>query len=74
MLFAEIAELAPQCRFRDCTHAHEPGCAVQAAVASGSLDAARLERWRKLLEENEANTPVVTGARGNKSTTYRKRR
>lgn len=74
VLFAEIAELAPQCRFRDCTHAHEPGCAVQAAVAAGSLDAARLDRWRKLHEENDSNTPVVTGPRGNKTPAYRKRR
>ncbi|MDO8883330.1 MAG: ribosome small subunit-dependent GTPase A [Pseudotabrizicola sp.] len=67
-LFAEIIELAPQCRFRDCTHAHEPGCAVQAAVAKGALDPERLVRWRKLLEENRANTPVQTGPRGNKTT------
>ncbi|MDP4032087.1 MAG: ribosome small subunit-dependent GTPase A [Pseudorhodobacter sp.] len=66
-LFAEITELAPLCRFRDCSHAHEPGCAVQAAVASGALDPARLERWRKLHDENRDNTPVQTGARGNKS-------
>lgn len=68
VLFAEIAELAPHCRFRNCTHAHEPGCAVQAAVAAGTLDAARLDRWRKLDDENRVNTPVVTGARGNKVT------
>lgn len=67
VLFAEIAELAPQCRFRDCTHAHEPGCAVQAAMAAGTLDAARVERWRKLQDENRENTPVATGPRGNKS-------
>ncbi len=67
-LFAEITELAPLCRFRDCTHAHEPGCAVQAGVASGALDPARVARWRKLVEENEVNTPVQTGPRGNKST------
>ena len=66
-LFAEIVELAPNCRFRDCTHAHEPGCAVRAAVADGSLDPARLERWRKLHEETRANPPVQTGPRGNKS-------
>lgn len=66
-LFSEIAELAPQCRFRDCTHAHEPGCAVQAAVAAGTLDRDRLERWRKLDTENRANTPVATGPRGNKT-------
>jgi ribosome biogenesis GTPase len=65
-LFAEITELAPLCRFRDCTHEHEPGCAVRAAVAEGSLDPERLSRWRKLLTENRVNTPVVTGPRGNK--------
>ncbi|MAW08416.1 MAG: ribosome small subunit-dependent GTPase A [Halobacteriovoraceae bacterium] len=70
-LFAEITELAPDCRFRDCTHQHEPGCAVQAAVATGKLDPARLARWSKLREENEQNTPVVTGARGNKKTSKR---
>ncbi|MTH79022.1 ribosome small subunit-dependent GTPase A [Paracoccus aestuariivivens] len=68
LLFAEVAELAPQCRFRNCTHAHEPGCAVQAAVDAGNLDPARLERWRKLYEENQSNTPVQTGPRGNKTT------
>ncbi|MGO6980203.1 ribosome small subunit-dependent GTPase A [Rhizobium leguminosarum] len=65
-LFAEITELAPLCRFRDCTHAHEPGCAVQAAVASGALGVDRLERWRSLLAENSDRTPVVSGPRGNK--------
>lgn len=67
-LFAEITELAPLCRFRDCTHDHEPGCAVQAAIAAGTLDRSRLERWRKLQTENTANTPVQTGPRGNKTT------
>ncbi len=64
MLFAEITELAPLCKFRDCTHGHEPGCAVQAAVTAGTLDAGRLERWRKLVDENRDNTPVMTGPRG----------
>jgi ribosome biogenesis GTPase len=68
LLFAEIAELAPGCRFRDCTHAHEPGCAVRAAVASGKLDAERIDRWRKLLDENRDNTPVQSGPRGNRTT------
>jgi ribosome biogenesis GTPase len=66
-LFAEIIELAPQCRFRNCTHAHEPGCAVQAAVAAGTVDAGRVARWRKLVDENATNTPVATGPKGNKS-------
>ncbi len=54
-LFAEITELAPQCRFRDCTHAHEPGCAVRAAVEAGALDPSRLSRWRKLSQESGGN-------------------
>lgn len=53
-LFAEITELTPNCRFRDCTHAHEPGCAVRAAVAAGDLSTERLDRWRKLHEESRA--------------------
>lgn len=68
MLFAEILALAPLCRFRDCTHAHEPGCAVRAAVEDGTLDPDRLARWRKLSDENRANTVVLTGPRGNKKT------
>ncbi len=65
-LFAEITELTPLCRFRDCTHAHEPGCAVQAAVAGGTLDPDRLERWRSLHAENRERTPILSGPRGNK--------
>lgn len=66
-LFTEITELAPHCRFRDCTHTHEPGCAVQAAIARGEIDAARVDRWRKLADENRANTPVLSGPRGNRT-------
>ena len=66
LVFSEITELAPLCRFRDCTHDHEPGCAVQAAVDAGTLPAERLARWRTLLAENRKNTPQLTGPRGNK--------
>lgn len=52
ILFAEITELAPHCKFRNCTHDHEPGCAVRAAIAVGQLDSARLDRWRKLQTES----------------------
>ncbi|MBK3745325.1 ribosome small subunit-dependent GTPase A [Paraburkholderia aspalathi] len=52
MLFAEITELAPDCKFRNCSHDHEPGCAVLAAVAAGTLDRERLMRWRKLQAES----------------------
>ncbi len=67
VLFAEITELAPRCRFRDCIHSHEPGCAVQAAVSAGALDPTRLDRWRKLQDENRVNAaPTSSGARGRK--------
>lgn len=46
--FREIARLAPQCRFLDCRHMQEPGCAVQQAVETGSLDARRYESYRRL--------------------------
>jgi ribosome biogenesis GTPase len=49
--FADIEELAAQCRYRDCGHTTEPGCAVQAAIAEGRLDADRLENRRKLERE-----------------------
>jgi ribosome biogenesis GTPase len=49
--FSEIVELAGGCRFRNCGHTREPGCAVRAAVADGRLDATRLEGYRKLGDE-----------------------
>jgi ribosome biogenesis GTPase len=52
--FADIEELAADCRFGDCTHAHEPECAVLAAVESGELPPERLQSWRKLQRELRA--------------------
>jgi ribosome biogenesis GTPase / thiamine phosphate phosphatase len=49
--FPEIEELAEQCRYRDCTHAGEEGCAVQAALDDGTLDFARFESYRKMRRE-----------------------
>jgi ribosome biogenesis GTPase len=49
--FADIHALAAACRFSDCSHGTEPGCAVQAAIASGSLPPERLAAMRKLEEE-----------------------
>jgi ribosome biogenesis GTPase len=49
--FPEIEELAERCRFGDCRHQGEPGCAVEAAAASGELPAERLESYRKLQRE-----------------------
>ncbi|MDN3021758.1 ribosome small subunit-dependent GTPase A [Streptomyces sp. S.PB5] len=52
-VFSEISELAEQCRFHDCAHEAEPGCAVLAAVEDGSLAERRLESYRKLIRENQ---------------------
>lgn len=49
--FGEIEQLATTCRFRDCTHEHEPGCGVLAAVTRGELDEHRLASYRKQLAE-----------------------
>jgi ribosome biogenesis GTPase len=46
--FAEVARLAPECRFADCRHMREPGCAVRAAAAGGVLHARRYESYRRL--------------------------
>jgi ribosome biogenesis GTPase / thiamine phosphate phosphatase len=49
--FADVEELAADCRFADCSHVHEPGCAVLGAVESGELPQERLASWRKLQRE-----------------------
>jgi ribosome biogenesis GTPase len=51
--FSDITELAEGCRFRDCTHSGEPGCAVQEAVDNGELASERLLSWHKLRREAE---------------------
>ena len=50
-VFEEISQIASRCRFRDCRHLSEPGCAVRDAVASGTLDPERLEHYLKLQRE-----------------------
>ncbi|MFD9205762.1 ribosome small subunit-dependent GTPase A [Streptomyces sioyaensis] len=51
--FSDVEELAEECRFHDCAHRGEPGCAVQEAVDSGELSVRRLESYRKLQRENQ---------------------
>ncbi|KPP84099.1 MAG: ribosome biogenesis GTPase EngC [Rhodobacteraceae bacterium HLUCCA08] len=58
-VFADLLDIAAACRFRDCAHDSEPGCAIRAAIAAGTLDPARLDRWRKLDAENRHNTESV---------------
>jgi ribosome biogenesis GTPase len=66
--FADLADLAAQCRFGDCHHNAEPGCAITAALADGSLSPRRLESWRKLHREVEVEsarrTVRLAGAAG----------
>ncbi|MGV8967854.1 MAG: ribosome small subunit-dependent GTPase A [Cellulomonas sp.] len=49
--FAEITKLAEHCRFNDCAHDREPGCAVQAALEQGQLAERRFENWRRVARE-----------------------
>jgi ribosome biogenesis GTPase len=49
--FPDITELAMECKFTDCTHTHEPGCAVQAAIDDGTIEAGRYHSYVKLQKE-----------------------
>jgi ribosome biogenesis GTPase len=62
-VFSEISALASDCRFADCHHEAEPGCAVRAAIESGALDPGRLERFRKLRAEERRNTETIAERR-----------
>jgi len=55
-LFSDLQTLSTQCRFKDCKHASEPGCAVLSAIENGTVDEARVQRWNKLSAENQFNT------------------
>ncbi len=62
-VFADLEDLAATCKFRDCAHETEPGCAVQAAIASGDIDEARLHRWQKLAREDLHNSQTLAQSR-----------
>jgi ribosome biogenesis GTPase len=55
-VFDDIVALTLECRFTNCTHAGEPHCAVRAAIEAGTLSPARVERWRKLSDEDVVNS------------------
>jgi ribosome biogenesis GTPase / thiamine phosphate phosphatase len=61
--FPEIASCAQHCRFVDCRHDGEPGCAVLAAIAAGNLDGRRLVNFRKLLREQALNSATLAEKR-----------
>jgi len=62
-VFPEVTALAAQCRFSDCSHETEPGCALQSAIDEGRLDAERLRRYRKLQAEDRRNSESVAERR-----------
>jgi len=62
-VFSDIAGLASQCRFADCGHDSEPGCAVQASIANETLDSDRLRRYRKLQSEDRRNSESLAERR-----------
>lgn len=62
-IFSDIAEMTTACRFSDCRHETEPGCAILAAMEEGRLDPARYARWQKLQREDQHNTEAVHESR-----------
>lgn len=62
-MFDDVAELALTCRFTDCAHEDEPGCAVQAAIEAGTFDERRLKNYRKLLREQARHTQSIAEQR-----------
>ena len=53
--FREFFELSPQCRYGNCTHTHEPGCAVREAIANGAIALSRYESYLSILDEDPDN-------------------
>jgi ribosome biogenesis GTPase len=62
-VFDDVTAVTLECRFSNCTHVDEPGCAIHAAMAEGDLDFARVERWRKLAQEDAVNSDVAAVSR-----------
>jgi ribosome biogenesis GTPase len=61
--FSEINALARRCRFPDCRHQVEPGCAVREAIESGEVDGRRLRSYRKLMKEQAFNSATLAERR-----------
>ncbi len=79
-VFSDLAEIAHGCKFSDCSHETEPKCAIRTAVDAGALDNVRVERWKKLLKENEQNSKTIAKERerlsnlGKRSKSYAKKK
>lgn len=62
-VFEDLQALSARCRFSDCKHETEPGCAIRAAIEDGRVNSARLLRWRKLLAEDAFNSASLAERR-----------
>ena len=67
-VFADVAELLGGCRFSDCAHEVEPGCAILAAIEAGTLDPERHRRWRKLHLESSHNSETTQQTKSRQKT------
>ncbi|WP_291327501.1 ribosome small subunit-dependent GTPase A [Desulfovibrio sp. UCD-KL4C] len=72
--FSEITELAEQCKFTDCSHTTEPGCAVQHALNEDKIDSRRLNNYLKLLSETQQNTENISEKTKRKASSSNKKR
>ncbi|HBP16104.1 MAG TPA: hypothetical protein DD457_12905 [Gammaproteobacteria bacterium] len=73
--FEDVEILAARCRFVDCNHQTEPGCAVQSAISEGRLEPERLKQFRKLRREEARNSASLSERRNtDRRTTQRIRR
>lgn len=70
-VFADLAELEAECKFNDCQHETEPGCAILAAIESGEIDPDRLKRWRKLVAEERFNSASLAERRADDKTFHK---
>jgi ribosome biogenesis GTPase len=61
-VFGDLVALATQCRFKDCRHEMEPGCAIQMALEAGDIDDERVARWDKLVVEDQNNSKSMQEA------------
>jgi ribosome biogenesis GTPase len=62
-LFSDLEDLAGQCKFSDCQHQSEPGCAITEAIEAGDIDPQRLKRWQKLVAEEKFNSASLAERR-----------
>lgn len=67
-VFEDLVELSARCKFSDCEHRSEPGCAILEAIEEGDLDKDRLHRWQKLQREDVYNNETVAESRARSRT------